>query len=189
LSLSSPYWLLHGALSSGSAGLLADMYHSRAAEAAPLRADARLARVQGRWQLGRFHSLPGAQQQQSGHGLAPRRERRLRGSDRRLGLQPPTPTRRATRCRRPARSPSRRRRPPASNPTGPWNSYGIRAQADKVDVWLNDTQVITNFVVDNLRPRKGHIGLQNHAGVTGPFRGALPEHPDQGPLVARWPAR
>jgi Domain of Unknown Function (DUF1080) len=56
----------------------------------------------------------------------------------------------------------------ASNPTDQWNTYRIRAQADKINVWLNGTQVITNFVVDKVRPRKGHIGLQNHSGVTGP---------------------
>jgi len=56
----------------------------------------------------------------------------------------------------------------ASNPTGQWNTYRIRAQTDKINVWLNGTQVITNFVVDKIRPRKGHIGLQNHSGVTGP---------------------
>lgn len=56
----------------------------------------------------------------------------------------------------------------ASNPTGQWNAYRIRAQADKLNVWLNGVQVITAFVVDNVRPRKGHIGLQNHSGVTGP---------------------
>lgn len=55
----------------------------------------------------------------------------------------------------------------ASNPIGQWNSYRIRAQADKINVWLNGTHVITDFVVDNVRPRKGHIGLQNHSGVTG----------------------
>ena len=56
----------------------------------------------------------------------------------------------------------------ASNPTGQWNTYRIRAQADRVNVWLNGTQVITDFVVDDIRPRRGHIGLQNHAGVSGP---------------------
>jgi choline dehydrogenase-like flavoprotein len=56
----------------------------------------------------------------------------------------------------------------ASNPTGQWNSYRIRAQADKLNVWLNGTQVITDFTVDNVRPRRGHVGLQNHAGATGP---------------------
>jgi choline dehydrogenase-like flavoprotein len=56
----------------------------------------------------------------------------------------------------------------ASNPIGQWNTYRIRAQADKLNVWLNGTQVITDFVVDNIRPRKGHIGLQNHSGITGP---------------------
>jgi choline dehydrogenase-like flavoprotein len=56
----------------------------------------------------------------------------------------------------------------ASNPLGQWNSYGIVAKADKVNVFLNGTHVITDFVVDVIRPRKGHIGLQNHSGVTGP---------------------
>lgn len=56
----------------------------------------------------------------------------------------------------------------ASRPTGQWNTYRIRAQADKLNVWLNGTQVITDFVVDNVRPRKGHIGLQNHSGISGP---------------------
>jgi len=56
----------------------------------------------------------------------------------------------------------------ASKPTGQWNGYRITAKADKINVWLNGTQVITNFVVDGVRPPKGHIGLQNHAGVTGP---------------------
>jgi hypothetical protein len=56
----------------------------------------------------------------------------------------------------------------SSNPIGQWNTYRIRAQADKLNVWLNGTHVITDFVVDNVRPRKGHIGLQNHSGVTGP---------------------
>jgi hypothetical protein len=56
----------------------------------------------------------------------------------------------------------------ASNPIGQWNTYRIRAQADKLNVWLNGTHVITDFVVDNVRPRRGHIGLQNHSGITGP---------------------
>jgi hypothetical protein len=56
----------------------------------------------------------------------------------------------------------------ASNPVGQWNTYRIRAQADKLNVWLNATHVITDFVVDDVRPRKGHIGLQNHSGITGP---------------------
>jgi hypothetical protein len=56
----------------------------------------------------------------------------------------------------------------ASNPTGQWNTYRIRAQADKINVWLNGTQVITDFVVDQVRPRRGHIGLQNHSGANGP---------------------
>lgn len=56
----------------------------------------------------------------------------------------------------------------ASNPTGQWNSYRIRAQANKINVWLNGTHVITDFAVDKVRPRRGHIGLQNHSGVNGP---------------------
>jgi len=59
-----------------------------------------------------------------------------------------------------------------SNPIGEWNTYRIRAQADKLNVdklnvWLNEKPVITEFVVDNIRQGKGHIGLQNHRGVTG----------------------
>jgi len=56
----------------------------------------------------------------------------------------------------------------ASNPVGQWNTYRIRAQGDQLNVWLNGTQVITNFVVDAVRPRRGHIGLQNHSGAGGP---------------------
>jgi choline dehydrogenase-like flavoprotein len=56
----------------------------------------------------------------------------------------------------------------ASNPTGQWNTYRIRAQADKLNIWLNGTQVITDFVVDQTRKGPGHIGLQNHSGITGP---------------------
>ncbi|MCB4824199.1 MULTISPECIES: family 16 glycoside hydrolase [Roseicella] len=59
----------------------------------------------------------------------------------------------------------------ASKAPGDWNAYEIEARGDKINVTLNGTKVVTDFIVDDVRPRRGHIGLQNHgAGSTVQFR-------------------
>jgi hypothetical protein len=58
----------------------------------------------------------------------------------------------------------------ASLPVGQWNRFEIEARDRTLTVKLN-AQLVSNFVEDDGRPLKGHIGLQNHhAGSRVQFR-------------------
>lgn len=51
----------------------------------------------------------------------------------------------------------------ASKPVGQWNLYEIEASSTNIKVTLNG-ELVTDFVTDGSRPKRGHIGLQNHHG-------------------------
>ncbi|MFW6171708.1 MAG: 3-keto-disaccharide hydrolase [Planctomycetota bacterium] len=56
----------------------------------------------------------------------------------------------------------------ADNPVGQWNTFRIKMIGEKVTVWLNDTLVVDNVVMENYWERdkpiypSGQIELQNH---------------------------
>ncbi|GAB6166631.1 hypothetical protein JCM19992_26310 [Thermostilla marina] len=59
----------------------------------------------------------------------------------------------------------------ADNPVGEWNTFRIRMVGDRVTVWLNDTLVVDNVVMENYWERDkpiystGPIELQNHGNT------------------------
>ena len=59
----------------------------------------------------------------------------------------------------------------ADKPVGEWNSFRIRMVGDKVTVYLNDTLVVDNVVLENYWERgkpiypSGQIELQNHGNT------------------------
>jgi len=59
----------------------------------------------------------------------------------------------------------------ADNPVGEWNTFRIRMVGDKVSVWLNDTLVVGDVVMENYweldKPiyPTGQIELQNHGNT------------------------
>lgn len=65
----------------------------------------------------------------------------------------------------------------ADNPVGEWNEFDITLIGDRVTVWLNDTLVVDDVILENYFERdkplypKGPIELQNH-GNTLWFRDA-----------------
>jgi len=59
----------------------------------------------------------------------------------------------------------------ADKPVGEWNTFRIRMVGEKVSVWLNDTLVVDNVVLENYWDRSqpiyatGQIELQNHGNT------------------------
>lgn len=59
----------------------------------------------------------------------------------------------------------------ADKPVGQWNSFRIKMVGEKVDVFLNDKQVVTNVTLENFWERDkpvyatGQIELQNHGNT------------------------
>ncbi|REK10909.1 MAG: DUF1080 domain-containing protein [Planctomycetota bacterium] len=59
----------------------------------------------------------------------------------------------------------------ADNPVGEWNTFRIRMVGEKVSVWLNDTLVVDDVVLENYWERDkpiyptGQIELQNHGNT------------------------
>ena len=49
----------------------------------------------------------------------------------------------------------------ASNPLGLWTHFEIQARGSSLSVMLNGT-LVSELTEDRGRPRRGHIGLQNH---------------------------
>jgi Domain of Unknown Function (DUF1080) len=58
----------------------------------------------------------------------------------------------------------------ASRSVGEWNTFIIEAQGHRLSVTLNG-QLVSDFMADDSRPRRGHIGLQaHHPGSRVQFR-------------------
>ncbi len=59
----------------------------------------------------------------------------------------------------------------ADNPVGEWNTFRIKMVGDKVTIWLNDTLVVDDVVLENYWERDkpiyptGQIELQNHGNT------------------------
>ncbi|MFI1962991.1 ThuA domain-containing protein [Streptomyces pathocidini] len=59
----------------------------------------------------------------------------------------------------------------ALNPPGEWNTYEIRAQGERLRIWLNGTRINDFTNREPARSLAGHIGIQNHgAGDEVAFR-------------------
>ncbi|MBU7600623.1 ThuA domain-containing protein [Streptomyces sp. P38-E01] len=51
----------------------------------------------------------------------------------------------------------------ALNPPGEWNSYEIRVEEDRIQIWLNDIRINDFTSTDPDRDlTRGHVGIQNH---------------------------
>lgn len=51
----------------------------------------------------------------------------------------------------------------ALNPPGEWNSYEIRVDTDRIEIWLNGTKINDFTGTDPERDlTRGHVGIQNH---------------------------
>lgn len=54
----------------------------------------------------------------------------------------------------------------AVKPLGQWNHYRIRAQDDRIELWLNGVKTVDYTESDPNIPRKGIIAVQIHGGAT-----------------------
>ena len=50
------------------------------------------------------------------------------------------------------------------NPKGGWNKLRVKAQAPRIQIWLNENLVSEFEEMDASIPQSGHIGLQIHSG-------------------------
>ena len=50
---------------------------------------------------------------------------------------------------------------------GDWNEYRIRAQGDRIQLWLNGYQTVDWIETDPEMARRGLFGLQTHKGPPG----------------------
>ncbi|WP_425336785.1 ThuA domain-containing protein [Streptomyces profundus] len=50
----------------------------------------------------------------------------------------------------------------ALNPNGEWNTYELRVEGDRLQIFLNDTLINDFTNTDEARTLAGHIGIQNH---------------------------
>jgi hypothetical protein len=58
----------------------------------------------------------------------------------------------------------------ASKPLGEWNEYRIRAQGDRIQLWLNGVQTVDYTEVETNIAKKGMIAVQIHGNATSVVR-------------------
>jgi putative heme-binding domain-containing protein len=83
----------------------------------------------------------------------------------------------------------------AMKPTGEWNTYRIRAEGPRIQIWLNGVQTVDYIETDPTIPLAGQLAVQIHGNAFSIVRykdvvlEKLPDTPASLPLLAEAPAK